>query len=734
MSHPAPHTRPSLRTSVAVLRSNQNILIALGLFLALSLLALLFFSPNASADPLGPDAPGLITGVAKNAAGDPLTDIQVTLYRRSPNSPDYWDPLRSLTTQADGKYRFGLLAVGIYRIGAISSKGLYAPLYYPAAPTIQKATDLTITGNQLTNLDLILQPGGQIMGVVTTTVGVSLTYSYVELRQAFVQQGIAYWYVIQAVSLPSGGGVYSFTHLAADVYQVCASGYSPVFSLYECYDNVYDINRAASLTLTVGATISNVNLIFGDAADYAQISGRVIALNDEPLSGIEVYAIRESDAPFALPQSPVQPVPIPTPTPAALATAAPGEPLTIASHGGPGYYGTPFARTDAQGNYRLATLAEGNYRLFFHDPAHNYAFAYYTDSPALHDARVVKLVPSQVVSNVNAQLVPGAHIEGLITVVGQPASTGYVVVEMKTSSGWTSLPSEPIDPNSGRYDVGGLPPGIYRIWVSVNVYDNYSGYYYYQGYFGGNPPDSATEIPLSLGATKTADIVLSGGPQFEGSLAGRVTAGNAPLAGARVSLYGGDPFCCGPQAFPPFVYVLTDAAGRYTINGLTNRTFGLGVTDPTGVYATTYYTNHVIPISANPLFIEDSKAYTNVNVDLPLAGAINGRVARRAGQPVAGLLVSIYMKGVFTPYIGVYLIVTDTNTDAQGQYTVKGLHAGEYYVCFTQSGNNKCYGAVSSPYPNVGGRPVKVTTGATTANIDVIWDTDLQSYLPIIAR
>lgn len=735
MQHPDPHTNFSLRTQVMAVpyKPRAPLFVAIALFLVLSLLILFIFVPQVFAEPLAPEAPGSIAGVIKTADGTPQVDIQVTLYKSSIYYTNYWEPLRSITTQADGQYRFTLLPTGLYRVGVSDAQKVFAPLYYPATPTLQKAADIAVAGNQISGIDLTLQLGGQISGMVTATSNVTITGGYVELRQAMEQQGASYWQTIQMVLLPLNGGVYTFTALSADSYRVCANAYYMTLSTYECYDNVYDVNRATPLTLTAGATISNVNIVLGDGADYAQLRGSVTSLNHEPLSGIDVYAIPAPLPDPAVVQATAQPVPTPTPAaplPLPVIPVAPLVPVPLLPHYE--YYGYWSARTDSQGNYHLATLPGGRYRLYFRDPAGDYAFQYYHDTILAGEANLIEIAPQQVISDINVQLGPGSHLTGVITVLDQLAVNAYVNIERKTANGWTYITTSTADPNTGRYAIGGLPAGVYRLFAYAYIPEAYT-IYYYQGYWGGDTPDTAAEISLGTSETKQADFALTGGPQFDGSVNGRVTANGSPLAGARVSLYRQDYSCCSPL-LQPTVYVFTDGEGRYAINGLTNSTFRLGVTDPTGIYATTYYTAQAVPAFANTISVEDTKALTDIDVDLPLAGAISGRITRRSGEPVAGLLVSIYLPA--SPFSSFQLIAADTTTDADGRYTVKGLHAGEYFICFSQSlsGYSECYGTADWGYGGIGGLSVKVVAGETKTDVDLLWGSDLHNYLPIIAQ
>ena len=728
-THPDP-TTPSYRRSLRV-ASSLFVTIAIPLLLVIGAFTLFMDDPVAVADELGPEAPGSIAGVVKDRNGALLAAIEVSLYRQSSYASDDWYMIRTMTTQADGKYRFTVLPIGNYRVGASDPKRMYPPIFYPTAPTVQKAIDLNIAGNQMDGVDLIFYPGGQITGVVTATTSFSLTAGMVAIHQEVKRQGIAYWEVVQSVPLPVGGGVYSFTNLSANSYRICANGVGVTLATYECYDNVYDIQRATPLTITSGASISNVNITLGDDADYGRISGRVTNLNNGPLAGIEVYAIRDNAPPF------VQA----TQSSAVAPAATPVSPLPFPG-GWPLYpnYNYPYALTDSQGNYRLANLAEGNYRLLFRDPTGAYAFTYYNNSTLPEGATLLSLEIKQNITGVNVQLAPGGHIHGVVTIAGQPAPIRFLRLQIKTPSGWQYAMDSDNVSIDGQYDIGGLPPGVYRVWTAASITDSYTNYFY-QGYYF--LPDAAdlsegfpfTAISLAAGEMKTAHIALSGGPQFDGSLSGRVTAAGAPLAGAKVMLYAQNSGCCFDQRLP-LVYVLTNAEGRYTINGLTSNFFYVGVADPTGLYATTYYTGHTTPTTATPIAVEDGQARNDINVDLPLAGAISGRVTRPDGRTVPDLLVTVsILDKPFGTFIAIQLPPTDLRTDADGRYTVKGLHPGEYNICLqdTQRGFTKCHGMLQGVFDPTAGR-ISVRAGATTTNIDVRWGPDLKNYLPIIAR
>lgn len=695
-------------------------------FLISNVFTFLIFSPVVRAEELAPAVPGSIAGLVKTADGTPQGKITITLFQPSPNSAGYWRIVRIITTGADGHYRFTLLPPGIYRVGVSEDEHYFAPLYYPTAPTVERATDLIVAGNQQSGVDFVLQPGGQIMGAISATERFTMTGSNVQLWQAVERRSVVAWEIVApSITLPASGGAYQFTGLSANTYRVCAYGFGVNESTAECYDNVYELEQATSLTLTVGATISDVNIVLGDGADFAQISGQVTTAGGQPLAAIQVGAVQ---APHEGPPN----------THARANLAASPSPSAMPAQARD--YGAAWTTTDEQGNYNLTTIPAGRYYLYFHDPAGNYAAKYYDNVLVPENAQVIAVAPKQVLTALNIQLEIGNHIQGTVTLFNQAAAGGFVNVEWKTDHGWQYTMNSAIDPITGHYEINGLPDGNYRLsaYAFINIGQ---AVYYYIGYFGGNTLETAGVITVTAGETQVADLVLTGQTQFSGAITGRITAKGAPLTGAKVALYDPEFACCTPSwsllTIQPFIYTFTDQEGRYAINGLATSKVYLGVTDPAGLYATTYYTAHAIPIMSNEIALVDTQTRTGIDVDLPLAGALSGRVTRRTGEPVAGLQVSTY-RYVDNPISGPYPVVSvDTYTNTDGRYTVKGLHAGAYYVCFTLGDYTECYGAPEQAYPgyfNSSYLQVNVVAGNTTTGIDLLWGPDHHTYLPTIAR
>lgn len=702
-----PQPTPSRRS--AVLRA---ITMALLCFLLLSGSTILVFTAKTMAEPLAPTAPGSIAGTVQTSQGTPQAGAEVTLYQFSLISTPPWQGLRTMTTQSDGRYRFALLPAGVYRIGAVDPQRTYAPTYYPAAPTLATGGDLSVVGNQLANIDITLQPGGTLTGVVMITGSLSVIEGYVELYQEVERSDGLAWESVQRLTLPTTGS-YAFTGLSTQPYRICANIAYEIFGWNECYPNASYVDEATSLTVTAGTTLSNVNLLLGEIVNNvssSRLGGRVTSLTNEPLAGIKIYA-----NPLGQQRSAVHPD-----------DRHPQKRTSLPIAGS-------YLYTDQEGNYTLA--ASGSYMLYFADPAGQYAFEYYDNATTYEAATVVEVAENTIITNLNVQLAPASHIQGALTLFGQPGVTDFVTAEMKTPSGWRWANGAQIDGATGRYDIDGLPAGIYRVYA-----ETYSaGPYGYRGYYGGSSLETAAAITLAIGVTFTADITLTGEQTFTGAVSGQVFANGAPLAGAKVYLYRGIMDCCASALPPPLVYVITDAEGRYTISGLTTNLYWLSAVDPNNIYATTYYSKQAVPAAAGSLYIEDGIVFTETNITMPLAGALSGRVLTAKGKAVAGLQVAVYAADpTFDPsYNTIRLVSSAARTDAEGRYLVPGLHATSYYVCFTtvQSTNyGECYGRPQVSEYDVGGTPVNVVAGATTTDVDLIWGPDPGYYLPLIAR
>ena len=123
--------------------------------------------------------------------------------------------------------------------------------------------------------------------------------------------------------------------------------------------------------------------------------------------------------------------------------------------------------------------------------------------------------------------------------------------------------------------------------------------------------------------------------------------------------------------------------------------------------------------SGTPVTVLAGRMSTTLLDDPSVGGAVAGRVTDPAGTGLAGVLVSAFDPS--TPEYGPYVALTEQD----GTYTVAGLAAGSYQVCFHSHGASgasatgyldECY--ADQPPNTTSATPVAVSLGQTSAGVD----------------
>lgn len=123
------------------------------------------------------------------------------------------------------------------------------------------------------------------------------------------------------------------------------------------------------------------------------------------------------------------------------------------------------AVTGVDGRYSVGKLDDGTYRVRFDDPSGSYATEFYNNAPRADEAEDVFLLPGGGMRDLlPTELGGAAHLTGLVTGstgagIGGAEVTAYVVDD---SGAW--IPFVTVEAGAdGRYDVGGLPGGVYTL-------------------------------------------------------------------------------------------------------------------------------------------------------------------------------------------------------------------------------------------------------------------------------
>ncbi len=698
-----------------------------------------------------PEAPGSISGVVRNEANEPLEGMLVSLYQKNYYDSS-WSPFGQVATDDGGRYRFGLLGAGVFRLGVLDPELNYAQLFYQNAGDVYAAADVVVNGVAQNNVNFTLSSGGEITGVVRAADNSLLQDVSVMLYQRVDNFPLPYgelkeWVYVNSEYLGPEQSAYHFRGLATDQYRLCAASYAYANYGQECYDNVGDLNDAKTLSLTVSTVISNVNFVLGDGADYATLSGHVMSPQGAPLAQIGVYAWPDSAQVYpAAAMLGLSPLVTATNVRVSNNSLAldrkihKAEGAIAATSTGLSTPAIPYryyTSTDADGAYTLNNLAADTYQLYFYDPAGHYRYEYYDNVTYLFNAQRITIDKHDRISDANAVLTVGAHLTGTVTVLGQLASNSYLTLYKYEEENWRVVMYTTTDLYSGSYDFGGLPAGRYRVQASASIVYPPSAYYYFYGMYGGTDWETAKDIKLVEGMVQpNIDINLNNGPQFNGEISGHVTADGVPLPNVQVNLY---PVYSGYPFMPdtPQTYTVTDDDGRYTIKGLTATSYQMRFDDRSGRRAALFYPQQPLPNESQFVSTTDITPTIGIDIDLPAAGAIAGRVYQQNGEALVGTPVMAILQNQQQATF----FYRETVTAADGSYHLQGLYPGAYHVCagpklgiLSGYGGIECFGDSSSSPWFLYGRTMSVVAGEATNNIDILWGTEHEQYLPVVTR
>jgi hypothetical protein len=216
---------------------------------------------------------------------------------------------------------------------------------------------------------------------------------------------------------------------------------------------------------------------------------------------------------------------------------------------------------------------------------------------------------------------------------------------------------------NGTYTASNLPAGTYKLYYSRPQGDRYIGQWYQ------NKKDFETATPVSVTAGQTTsgiDAQLVEG----GKITGKVTtpAGQG-LADVWVFISG-----------PGFSTAFTDANGDYLAQGLPSGNYRVWFRPPGSAnYLVEYFNDKPDANSADAVPVTEGQTAAHIDAQLAEGGEISGRVTNAASQGVAGVIVTASLNNA---------IKASANTDANGDYRLRGLAAGSYIVRFSAPSQN----------------------------------------------
>jgi len=339
--------------------------------------------------------------------------------------------------------------------------------------------------------------------------------------------------------------------------------------------------------------------------------------------------------------------------------------------------------TDEQGKYLLSDIDSGEYYLEFSDFSGPYLEQGYATEIPLEENCMAYQIPLSInadsnLTNLNAQLTLGGSITGRVT---NPSGAGipdvYVFADIWDGTTFIRQASIPRTDAEGFYSVVGLSSGDYYLH-----FEKEDSIYLSQGYLD--------EIPFQYGTiSQKTPITIESGQElsnidaqltYAGSISGRVTNSSGQgIPGVYVFADTWD----GSAFIRQFSIPQTDANGYYTVPDLVSGDYYLHFEKEDSLYLSKGYEDEVPFQYGNidhktVIRIQTGQNFTDIDVQLPLAASISGRVTDANGNGIAGVYVFA------DTWDGTSFIrqasIPQTNTD--GYYTVPGLVSGDYFLHF----------------------------------------------------
>ena len=381
-----------------------------------------------------------------------------------------------------------------------------------------------------------------------------------------------------------------------------------------------------------------------------------------------------------------------------------------------------WATTTWDGSYTLTGLAGLPYVVCFADPGlggsstTGYLPECYNNAPndgTFAGTTPVTPTPGGAPVIVNAALASAGGIIGLVTdPSGQPLS-GVVIAVVDSATGYNVDNTK--TGTDGRYRVGGLPTGSYKVCFTGGSGPSAGGYL--KECFDNQPTTGTpTPVVVTSGSTATANAVLAAAGGIAGTV---VEPTGALLNGPVVRVFDS----LGAKVATSWI----SDGNYYSVSGLAPGTYRvcLDTRYTSGPSSTGYLSecyNNVVwgggssspPAGAANVSITAGAFTTGVDFTLDPAPGIIGRVTTSAGTGITGARVEI-----FNPSAGTGSIAW-TNTDANGSFGVR-LAAGSYAVCFDGASAilPATTGYISQCHAGVAWTPAAGTlpTGTTTVTV-----------------
>ena len=446
-----------------------------------------------------------ISGVVRDTSAVPVYNSTVALY--GVNEFNFgWGSLKTVKTDANGAYQFGVLNPGQYAVRVTPASGSeLVEHWWPDSPYEAGATRFAVSRDQVVvGTDLILPRGSGIEGTVADEAGRPLS----GVKVTAVGDGDP-GYAYDSISLNSytnTQGGYAFGQLKAGTYRLFFD--APIAQNYlTTRSETFDVGRGEVVTG------KNATLVTG-----ASISGVVTGRDGLPLPSVRVALIAAN-------QSSISPI-----------------------------------TTDDNGAYRFQRLVGDDYTLSFgwsgsgyYRDDRDYFDEWWQDSPDRDGADFVSLETGQQLTGLDASLTPESTISGTV-IDSNGQGTSANVKLYSAENGVLSYLKYAYVLSDGRYRFDDMRAGTYSIKFSST--DHLTEWW-------GDQLDESQAQTFTVGTGQIItgmDTALSAGASISGNLTG---PDGSPLRSTIMNFY-----TVGPTGPVYFSNQLTDNLGHYYRAGL----------------------------------------------------------------------------------------------------------------------------------------------------------------------
>jgi protocatechuate 3,4-dioxygenase beta subunit len=547
-------------------------------------------------------------------------------------------------TDGHGAYSVTGIQPGSYTVafsGGCGNSGSLAPQSYPDQPDPFTAALVRFrSGKTTANINAVMGPGGTIAGVVTDTSGHRLRNICVDAQTEADLASMGY-----TVEASTSRGRYALRNLAPGPYLVsfnCNGGNrytSPWFNGHAGSSPADLLSVQPGVVTTASATLGLAGSIAGTITDKW---GFGICVNVDSAN---------NQTPVSLPGS-----------------------GGFTAHGG---------------SYFIGGLTPGRYLVQFSqcNGKPRYGSQWYRDKGTAAAATPVTVRAGHTTARINAAMVVGGSISGLVTNrVGQPLR-GECVDALDTRAQSAAFAQTN---RAGRYTFTGLATGSYTLHFFSLATGDYT-------LFGpcqpiGPTPTGRGRPGLVTVIAPTAVTAVNFRLEPGGSVSGRVTAAapaSTPLGGLCVLLR---PLNHGDGSAIAF----TSTNGRYLAPDLAPGKYLAYFNDPscliTAGPAPQWYDSQPVEATATDFTVTAGHTTTDINAALRPYGGITGSVTNRAHAGVRGECVTAVpvAQGV-DPFDGVSQAAEIAVTSRTGRYALADVAPGRYKIEFTTGCGDKGY-------------------------------------------